>query len=37
MRAISRKQAIRRKSGQVVFAVIALFLLLVIFLPVLMR
>jgi hypothetical protein len=37
MRAISRKRSIRRKGGQVVFAVIALFILLVIFLPMLLR
>jgi hypothetical protein len=37
MKAITRKRAVRNRSGQVVIAVVAILLLLVIFLPVLLR
>jgi hypothetical protein len=37
MKAITRKHSVRRKSGPVVLAVVALFLLLVIFAPTLFR
>jgi hypothetical protein len=37
MKAIARKRSVRNRSGLVVFGVIAIFLLAVIFLPMLMR